>query len=74
MSWNNVLPMWFWQLEHEHFLAESNCAFPQELAAGSMKVMPYHVTQLSFSTFKNHNENAMYSQRKQDKFDCLIGK
>ena len=62
MSWNNVLPMWVWQVSHERFLAESTCAFPDEWYSGTSKEMPEHVVIMSPATFKswqpggwNHN-------------------
>ena len=44
MSWNNALPWWFMEVEHEHYLAECTCCFYDELAAGTTRSTPKHVT------------------------------
>jgi len=53
MSWNNVLPWWFYELEYEHWLASMSCAFEQEWFSGTSKVLPEHVINISKSTFKS---------------------
>jgi hypothetical protein len=51
MSWNNVLPWWIYELEHEHVLASCACAFDNEWFAGTSRVMPNHVIRVSTATF-----------------------
>lgn len=53
MSWNNVLPWWFYELEYEHWLASMSCAFEEEWFSGTSKVLPEHVINISKSTFKS---------------------
>ncbi len=51
MSWNNALPFWVLELEHEHNLALMSCAFESEWFSGTSRVMPDHVISISKSTF-----------------------
>lgn len=53
MSWNNVLPWWFYELEHEHWLASMSCAFEEEWFSATSKVLPEHVINISKATFKS---------------------
>lgn len=53
MSWNNVLPWWFWELTHEHDLASMSCCFEEEWFSGTSRVMPEHVVSMSKSTFRS---------------------
>ena len=53
MSWNNVLPWWFYELEYEHWLASMSCAFEEEWFSGTSRVLPEHVINISKSTFKS---------------------
>ena len=53
MSWNNVLPWWFYELECEHWLASMSCAFEEEWFSGTSKVLPEHVINISKATFKS---------------------
>lgn len=55
MSWNNALPFWVYDLEYEHYVANCSCAFEDEWFAGTSKVMPEHVINISRSTFKTHD-------------------
>lgn len=55
MSWNNALPMWFYELEYEHYLALASCATEDEWFAGTSKVMPKYVIDISRATFKTHD-------------------
>lgn len=55
MSWNNVLPLWIYELSHEHHLASCSCAFEEEWFSGTSKVMPEYVINLSKATFKTHD-------------------
>ena len=54
MSWNNVLPWWVYAVEHEHFLAECSCCFPEEWSAGFSKELPDHVIE-SIIWNRDHN-------------------
>ncbi len=56
MSWNNALPIWFYLVEYEHHLAQSQCCFEDEWFAGTPKDMPKYVINLSRATFKTHDE------------------
>lgn len=53
MSWNNVLPWWFYELEYEHWLASMSCAFEEEWFSGTSKVLPEHAINISKATFKS---------------------
>ncbi len=52
MSWN-ALPMWVWDAEYEHFLAKCSCSFEDEWYAGTSRVFPKHVINMSRATFKS---------------------
>jgi hypothetical protein len=56
MSWNNSLPLWVWQVTSERIIAESQCCFQDEWYAGTPKVMPKHVIEMSPATFKSWDE------------------
>lgn len=70
MSFNNVLPWWFYEAEHEHFLASSSCCFPQEYCSGTVKVLPEHVIMLSKATFGSWTDGGWnaYKAEKQKKY------
>lgn len=44
MSWNNALPFWVYDVQHERFLAECKCCFYDEWDAGYSRSIPKHVT------------------------------
>lgn len=46
MSWNNVLPYYFWEVEHEVRIAKSLGAFEEELDAGFMRSLPDFIVAL----------------------------
>ena len=56
MSWNNVLPSWYYNLVHEHNLALMSCASEAEWFSGTSKVLPKHNIALSKATFKTWDE------------------
>ena len=56
MSWNNVLPWWFYELESEHWLAKMQCCFEDEWYSGTSKVMPDHVIMINPATFGSWEE------------------
>lgn len=56
MSWNNVLPLWVYQVNYEHSIAEMQCCFHQEWYAGTSKLLPKHCIDISQATFHTHNE------------------
>jgi hypothetical protein len=47
MSWNNVLPWWYYAVNYEHFEAMCCCAFPEELLAGWTRSVPESVIRLA---------------------------
>jgi hypothetical protein len=51
MSWNNVLPWWVIELEHEHFLASAACAFDSEWFAGTSRALPDYLVSTAKATF-----------------------
>lgn len=53
MSWNNVLPWWIYELEHEHLLASAACAFDSEWFSGTSRAMPDHLVRTSKATFSS---------------------
>ncbi len=52
MSWG-ALPMWVWDAEYEYFLAQCSCSFDDEWYAGTSRVFPKHVIDMSRATFKS---------------------
>lgn len=53
MSWNNALPWWIYELEHEHDIASAACAFDQEWFSGTPRCMPDYVVHASKATFSS---------------------
>ena len=65
MSFNNALPYWVFELAYEHDLALMSCAFDAEWFAGTHKVMPEHLINISkatFATWKFGGWNYRYSK------------
>jgi hypothetical protein len=56
MSWNNVLPYWYYSLVHEHDLASMSCAFEEEWFSGTSRVLPDGLIAKSKATFKTWDE------------------
>jgi len=46
MSWNGVLPWWFYDMEYEHFLASCSCCFREEWYSGISRVVPEYIVQV----------------------------
>jgi hypothetical protein len=49
------LPFWVFQAIYEQDLAEMKCCFQDEWFAGTSRVLPSHVIDISRATFKTHN-------------------
>lgn len=71
MSWNNALPWWLIELEHEHDLALMSCAFEGEWFAGTSRVMPDHVIRMSKATLPSWKFGGWNYNHIPDEFDTL---
>ena len=64
MSWNNVLPWWIYELQHEHHLASCSCAFEEEQFSGTSKVLPKRNIDMSTATFKSWDKGGWNYEQK----------
>jgi hypothetical protein len=55
------LPFWVYQAIYEQDLALMQCCFENEWFAGTSKVLPNHVIDISRATFKTHKEGGWNS-------------
>ena len=46
VSWNNALPWWVYEVQHEAWEAMCLCAMPEELVAGWTRSVPEHVQRM----------------------------
>lgn len=69
LSWNNVLPWWYYNLVHEHDLASMSCAFEEEWFSGTSRVLPDGLIAKSKATFKTWDEGGWNRQIQEEFYE-----